>query len=282
MTEIHSTAIIHPKVKLGKNVKIGPYAVINSPDVVLEEGVEIKAHAYLDGFVHIMKNTTIFPFVSIGSPPQDKSYQGEKTRIQIGENCQIRDYVSINSSCGEGEEVTIGNSCFIMAYCHIAHNCKLGNHVTMANGATLGGHVIVGDYVNLGGLCAIHQNCRIGEYAMVGGGSMASRDIPPFILGNGYPIELAGINLIGLKRNGVPFESRKTISKAYRLTLKSGLTWEAARAEILATNEMNPFLEKWIEFCNQSQRGLAPARMKSHKKITQSEKLKCPELVELG
>ncbi len=264
MTEIHPTAIVHPNIKLKRGVKIGPYSVIDSPDVILEEDVEIKSHVHIAGNVHVKKGTKIYPFASIGSPPQKHHYiEQEKNPIEIGENCEIREYVSINSSHGAGEKVTIGDRCFIMAYCHIAHNCRIGNFVTMANGATLGGHVVVGDYANFGGLCAIHQWCMIGEHAMVGGGTMASNDIPPFSLVAGYPVKLNGLNWIGLKRRNVPHEALMSLVKAYRITCKSRMTWKEAREELVNTVEMNPYLHKWIEFCDNSKRGLPPIREKA-------------------
>lgn len=282
MTNIHPSAVVHPKVKLKKGVRIGAYAILDSPDIELDEGVEIKPHVHISGYVHIKKDTVIYPYVSIGSPPQNKSYKGEKTLIEIGEGCQIREYVSINSSCGEGEKLTIGDHCFIMAYCHIAHNCKVGNHVIMANGATLGGHVIVGDYANFGGLCAIHQKCRIGDHVMIGGGSMTSVDVPPFCLGIGYPLQLSGLNWVGLKRKGVSHETRKVMIRAYRITLLSGLSWEAAREQIINTLDMNQYIQKWIEFCDQSLRGLCPARVKGKARKSNAGGREYPELVEMG
>ncbi len=282
MTCIHPTAIVHSKVKLGKGVKIGPYCVIDSPDVVLEEGVEIKSHVHIDGNVYIKKETKIYPFASIGSPPQKHHYDElEKNPIEIGAECEIREYVSINSSHGKGEKVTIGDNCFIMAYSHIAHNCTIGNFVVMANGATLGGHVSVGDHANLGGLCAIHQRCRIGEYAMIGGGSMIGTDVPPFSIGSGYPIKLHGLNWIGLKRKKVPHEALKTLVKGYRITFQSGLSWKDARAEILLSLDMNPYLQKWVEFCDRSTRGLTTAHEKKIQVPSKSDPLKYNELAEV-
>ncbi len=282
MTKIHPTAIVHPKVKIHKSVRIGAYSVLNSPNITLDEGVEIKNHAVIEGHVHIKKNTTICSFVSIGGAPQNIYYAGEESFIEIGENCHIREYVSINSSCGEGEKLVIGNKCYIMTYCHIAHNCILGNNVVMANNATLGGHVIVGDHANLGGLCAIHQKCRIGNHAMVGGGAMVGTDVPPFCLGSGYPIKLSGLNWIGLKRNGISREIRKGLIRTYRLTLLSGLSWKLAREEIIKTVEMNPLVQKWIDFCDESKRGLTPARDKRLLNAVKKNQLIVNELVEIG
>lgn len=280
MTNIHPTAVVHPKAKIGRGVRIGAYTILQSPEICLDENVTIEPHVFIDGNVHIKRGTTISPFVSIGAPPQNLAFRGEKTSIIIGEDCQIREYVSINAPCGEGEVLVIGDGCFIMAYCHIAHNCTVGNHVIMANGATLGGHVVVGDHANLGGMCAIHQNCRIGDYAMVGGGSMLGTDVPPFTMGSGYPMKLGGLNWVGMKRKGIPHEIRKSLIQAYRTTFLMGLSWHEAREHILKVQEINPYLQRWIEFCDQSRRGLTPVKEK-RVQAARGER-NYPELVEMG
>lgn len=260
MATIHPTAIVHPEAKLGKNVVIEAYAVIQSPHVILEEGVVIKSHAFIDGHVKIGKGTIVWPFASIGTQPQDLKYRGETTYVEIGEYCQIRESVTINSSCGEGTKVVIGNRCMIMAYCHIAHNCTLGNGVIMANSATLAGHVSVGDCAILGGLSAIHQHTRIGAYAMLGGGSMVGQDLPPFCLGSGFPMRVVGLNVIGLKRHQFSLEERKALIRAYRVTLQSNYSWKEAKRLLLDEFGNNKHLEEWISFCDTTKRGLALVR----------------------
>jgi len=267
MSEIHPTALVHPEVKIGKGVKIEPYAVIASPHVELGDGIVIKAHAYIEGHVKIGKGSVIYPFASIGSKTQDLKYKGETTYVEIGQNCQIREYVTINSSCGEESKVVVGDNCLIMAYCHVAHNCVVGNNVIMANAATLAGHVQIGDYVTLGGICAVHQYTRIGDYAMVGGGSMVGQDIPPYCITSGYPAKVAGLNIIGLKRRKFSIELRKTLIRAYRLTYQTGLPWKEAREVILAEFPGNSYIEKWVNFCDHTERGLAsPRAMRTLKK----------------
>lgn len=257
---IDPTARIHPKARISAGAVIGPYVVIESPHVVVEENVVIKAHVYLDGHTRIGKNTTIWPFASIGTQTQDLKYRGEVTYVDIGEGCQIREYVTINSSCGDGTKVSVGDRCLIMAYCHIAHNCTLGSHVIMSNGATLAGHVTVGDHAVLGGVCAVHQWTRIGAYSMVGGGSMVSQDLPPFCIGSGFPLRVVGLNIIGLKRHRFSLELRKQLIRAYRLTYQSNLHWNDARAHILAELPMTPHLQTWIAFCDHTTRGLSMTR----------------------
>jgi UDP-N-acetylglucosamine acyltransferase len=275
MAEIHPTALVHPGAKLAAGVKVDAYAVIASPHVELEEGVVVKPHVYIDGNVKVGKGTVIWPFASIGSQTQDLKYRGETTYVEIGQQCQIREYVTINSSCGEGTKVVVGNNCLLMAYCHVAHNCTIGNGVIMANSATLAGHVHVGNYVTLGGICALHQYTRIGDYAMVGGGSMVAQDIPPYCICSGYPAKVAGLNIIGLKRRKFPIDLRKMLIRAYRITYQSGLSWKEAREVLLLEMGDEPFVEKWVEFCDQTKRGLAIPRCrgKARKALTSAELL---------
>lgn len=258
----HERAVVHPEAKVGKNVTIGPYAVIDSPDVVLADNVTIKPHAYITGHTTIGENTTIWPFASIGAQTQDLKYQGEITYVKIGKNCSIRESVTINSSCGEGSVVEIGDQCLIMAYCHIAHNCLVGNRVVMSNGATLAGHVTIGDFAILGGLSAFHQHSRIGAYSMVGGGSMVGQDLPPFCIGQGYPLLVAGLNLVGLKRNHFSLQDRKVLAEVFRITFQSDLSWLEAKEKILDLSTESPHVATWVRFCESSDRGLAKYRHK--------------------
>ncbi len=266
MKKIHPTAIIHPEASLGKNVEIGAYTVIASPHVILHDNVCIKSHVYLDGNLTVGTGTTIWPFASIGTQTQDLKYKGEVTYVEIGQNCQIREYVTINSSCGEGTKVKIGNHCLIMAYCHVAHNCEIGNGVIMSNGATLAGHVTIGDHAILGGVCAVHQYTRIGKYAMVGGGSMVGQDLPPFCIGTGFPLKVVGLNVVGLKRHKFSLDLRKQLIRAYRLTYQAGMNWSQVREQIIEELGVNDSLNTWIDFCDQTVRGLSPLRRKSEAK----------------
>ena len=266
MTKIHPTAIVHSSISLGKDVVIEAYAVLNSPNIKIGDNVVIKSHAYIDGHVTIGQGTTIWPFASIGSQTQDLKYKGEVTYVEIGENCQIREYVTINSSCGEGTKVIIGNQCLIMAYCHVAHNCVIGNGVIMSNGATLAGHVTIGNHAILGGVCAVHQYTRIGDYAMVGGGSMVGQDLPPFCIGSGFPLRVVGLNVVGLKRHKFSLDLRKQLIRAYRLTYETSLSWEQIREQIQDELGDNESVNTWIHFCDQTVRGLSPLRRKKEMK----------------
>ncbi len=254
MSNIDPRAVVEQGAQIGSNVIIEPYAVVKK-NVRIGDDCIIKSHAYLDGFITIGNRTTIWPGASIGTKAQDLKFKGEKTYVDIGSDCEIREYVTINSSCGEGSVVKVGNNCLIMAYCHIAHNCEVGNHVIMSNNSMLAGHVVVEDYVVIGGMTPVHQFVRIGKYAMVGGFSRVTHDIPPFTIGAGYPYQLGGLNLIGLKRHGFSMELRKELSKAFKITFRSGLSCEKA-LEILAHEESkSKELLHWIDFCKNTKRG---------------------------
>ncbi len=254
--QIHPTAVVAPGVAIGNDVIIEPYAVINSPHVILGDRVVIKSHAYIDGYTTIGEGTTIYPGASIGTKTQDLKYTGEKTFVRIGKNCDIREFVTVNSSCHENSVVEIGDSCLIMAYCHVAHNCIVGNRVIMANNATLAGHVTVEDCAIIGGMTPIHQFVRIGRYAMVGGMSRITHDIPPYTIGAGIPYKFGGLNIIGLKRHGFPLETRRELSKAFKLLYRSQLYMEEALNRMEKELKPLPEVLHFLKFCRQTRRGL--------------------------
>lgn len=253
---IHPTAVIAPGVTLGENVTIEPYVVINSPHVVIGDHVTLKAHAYIDGHTTIGSGTTIYPSASIGTKTQDLKFKGERTFVKIGKNCEIREFVTINSSCQEDSVVEIGDQCLIMAYCHVAHNCTVGNRVIMSNNATLAGHVTVEDCAIIGGLTPIHQFVRIGRNAMVGGMSRVTHDVPPFTIGAGIPFKFGGLNLVGLKRYGYSLETRRELSKAFKLLYRSQLRFEEALDLIEKDVLPLPEVIHFVKFCRQTRRGL--------------------------
>lgn len=254
-SNIHPTAIVEPGAKLGDNVTVDSYAVVKAT-VTLGNNVVIKSHAYIDGNTTIGDDTVIYPFASIGTKTQHLKFKGEKTFVKIGKKCEIREFVTINSSSGENTSVKVGDYCLIMAYCHIAHNCELGDHVVMSNNATLAGHVIVENFGIIGGLTPVHQYVRIGTYAMVGGMSRVTHDIPPYTIGAGIPFKFGGLNLIGLKRHGFNLETRQALSKVFRLMYRSKLMPNEALARIEEEVDCLPEVQHWIEFCRKSKRGL--------------------------
>ncbi len=217
MATIHPTAIVEPGAKLAETVKIGPYCVVG-PDATLEDEVELVSHVVIAGHTRIGARTRIFPFASLGQPPQDLKYRGEKTSLVIGAQNIIREYATMNpGTAGGGGLTQVGDNGLFMAGVHIAHDCKVGNHVIMANNATLGGHVSVSDYAFLGGLSAVHQFVRIGPHAMIGGMTGVEADVIPYGLVMGDRARLQGLNIVGLKRRGFSREDIHNLRTAYRL-----------------------------------------------------------------
>lgn len=252
---IHPMAIVEPGAVIGENVTVEAYAVVKST-VTLKDNVVIKSHAYIDGHTTIGEKTVIWPSAVIGTKAQAIRFRGEKTFVNIGKQCEIRECVTINSSTLENSSVEVGDGCFIMAYCHIAHNCSLGKRVIMSNSATLAGFVTVEDGAIIGGFTPLPQHSRIGAYAMVGGMSRVPHDVPPYTIGGGIPYKLGGLNLIGLKRNGFSYETRKTLSQAFKLMYRSGLHLEEALVRIKEELPPIPEITHWLEFCNGSKRGI--------------------------
>ena len=213
---IHKTAIIDPKSKISSNVSIGPYSVIG-PDVEIDENTIIYSHVSISGHTKIGKRNKIYPFASIGSDPQDLKYNGEETKLIIGDENTIREYVTINPGTVEdGGKTIIGHNCLFMISSHVAHDCLLGNNVIIANNVPLGGHVIIEDNVVIGGNSAVQQFTRIGKMAMIGGMTGVLHDVIPYGLSTGNRNSLQGLNLIGLRR--AKFENKKILglSEAYK------------------------------------------------------------------
>jgi len=198
---IDPTARVHSDATLGDEVSIGPYCIVG-PHVVIGDGCKLIAHVHVTGHTTIGARTSIYPFASLGTPPQSVHYHGEPTKLVIGADCDIREHVTMNIGTSARGETTVGDRCFLMAGSHVAHDCVVGKNVTFAQSATLGGHCEVGDLVFLGGLCAVHQFTRVGESAMIGGVSGVRGDVIPFGLANGDIAHLDGVNVVGMKRRG--------------------------------------------------------------------------------
>ena len=227
---IHPRALVAEGAEIHPTAQIGPYAIIDA-QVSIGEGTEVGAHVMLTGHTRIGKHNRIHPFASIGGPPQDLKYQGEDTGVLIGDDNQIREYVSIHRGTVTGRGVTtVGSGNLLMAYSHLAHDCLVGDQVIMANGATLGGHVSIGDHVNLGGMVAIHQFSRVGAFSYIGGMSGISKDVPPFVIATGVrdQLRITGINKIGLKRHGFANEEITTLSRAFTTIFRTNLVLSEA------------------------------------------------------
>jgi len=218
---IHNSSVIDKKAKIGKDVKVGPFCYIGS-QVQIGDSVELISNVHIEGNTKIGKNTKIFPFASIGTPPQDLKYKGESNSLEIGENNVIREYVTINPGTkGGGEKTVVGNNCLLMISSHIAHDCYIGNNVIIANNVPLGGHVTIEDSVVVGGNSAVQQFTRIGRLAMIGGMTGVLKDVIPFGLSFGNRNYLRGINLIGLKRNKYDNKKIMELSAAFKKIFSS-------------------------------------------------------------
>jgi UDP-N-acetylglucosamine acyltransferase len=218
---IHKTAIIDSNAKICSSVDIGPYSIIG-PNVKIEENVVIESHVNITGHTSIGKNCKIYPFASIGSDPQDMKYQNEKTKLSIGDNNKIREYVTINPGTVQGGGITkIGNNNLIMINAHIAHDCIIANSVVIANSAAIAGHAEIGDNVIIGGNCGVQQFTRIGKMAMIGGMTGVSRDVIPYGLSTGNRNYLNGINIVGLRRSKTSNKDIIGLTEAYKEIFKT-------------------------------------------------------------
>ena len=256
MTEIHKTAIVHPKAEIGDDGVIGPYAVIGE-NVRIGRGTQIGAHVVMEGWTEIGEDCTFFHMASVGTVPQDLKFSGEETRLKIGKGNTFREFVTLNrgTQAGGGETV-IGDHNFLMAYAHVAHDCRIGNRVIMANAATLAGHIHIGDYAVIGGLVGVHQFVKIGAYALVGGCSAVAQDVPPFMAAVGVHAKLYGLNLVGLKRHGFSMERIQNLKRAYRILFRSMLTLKEAIKKVQEALEMNSDIQDLLKFVENSKRGI--------------------------
>jgi UDP-N-acetylglucosamine acyltransferase len=255
--KIHPTAIVSPGAELAEDVVVHAYSIVG-PDVTIGPGTAVGPHALIDGRTTIGARNQIFPFTTIGYPPQDITYRGEQTAVSIGNDNIIRENVTIHRGTPGGGGVTrIGNSSMIMAYAHIAHDCTIGNCVIIANAANMGGHVRIDDFAIVGGLVALHQFVRIGTHAFVGGKTGVTMDIPPYMLASGHRASLFGPNIIGLKRKNFSKESIQALKKSYKIVFRSNLPLKEAIAKIHEEVELLPEVEVLLNFLSvNSRRGI--------------------------
>ena len=255
-TKIHETAIISKKADLDASVEIGPYCILKK-GVRIGKNTRLISHVIVEGDTEIGEDCIIHPFSSIGFPPQDTKYRDEQTRLIIGSQNVIREYVTIHRASVGGDETThLGSRNFLMAYVHIAHNCRIGSNIIMANAATLAGHVLVEDFAVIGGLVAIHQFTRIGKYAMVGGFSGIGQDIPPYMVASGARAKLFGPNTIGLKRHGFSDETINAIKKTYKIIFREKRTLKDAIRKVEEDFADIPEIRHLIAFIEKNRRGI--------------------------
>ena len=253
---IHSSAVIHPKAKIGSDCAIGPFCVIGE-HVTLGKGCRLHPHVVIDGHTTLGEENQIYPFASIGLKTQDLKWKGGVTRTVIGDRNTFREYVTIHSATGDGEVTTVGSHNNLLAYTHVAHNVTIGNGIIMSNVATLAGHVTVEDHAVVGGLAAVHQFCRIGKMAIIGGCSKVVQDVPPFMMADGNPAETRTVNKVGMERNGVPEEVQTAMKTAYKILFREGLTIPNALARIEKELPLSPEMKHLIQFVRSSERGIS-------------------------
>jgi len=254
---VHPTAIVDSRAKVHPSCKVGPYCVIG-PDVEMGEGCHLVSHVAIEGPTKIGIDNGFFPFSSIGMAPQDLSYAGEPTRLEIGDHNEFREFVTINRGTAKGKgDTRIGSYSLFMAYTHIAHDCEVGDRVIMANAATLGGHVIVEDWAVVGALSPVHQFVRVGAHAYIGGGTTTTRDVLPFSkTAAARDTHAYGVNAIGLERHGFSKERISKIHHAFKVLLASKLNTTQALEKLKAEADHGEDVDMLIRFIEASERGV--------------------------
>ncbi|MBI4708201.1 MAG: acyl-ACP--UDP-N-acetylglucosamine O-acyltransferase [Candidatus Omnitrophica bacterium] len=261
--QIHPTAIVSKKAKLGQGVCVGPFSSI-SDNAVIGDNTVIGSHCVVEGNTAIGSNCRIFTGAVVGSQPQDLKFKGEKVFLEIGDNNIIREYCTLNPGTEEGGKTTVGSNNLFMAYSHIAHDCCVGNYCVLANSGTLAGHVTIEDRAVVGGLVAIHQFVRVGKLSIIGGCSKVVHDIPPYSTCDGHPAAVFGLNLVGLRRNSIPKDSLQALDKAYRLLFNSGFLIKNALEKVLKEVKLTPEVSHLIDFVKKSERGIARSCRKAN------------------
>ena len=255
---ISPLAYVSPDAQIGKDVEIGPFAVIH-PNVIIGDGCKIGSNATICEFTQLGKNCQVFPSAVIGAIPQDLKFKGEETWAVIGDNCVLREFVTIHRGTASKGKTVVGNNNLIMAYSHIAHDCILGDNIIMSNVTQLAGEVEIDDYAIIGGGTLVHQFSHIGSHVMIQGGSKVNKDIPPFAIVAREPIAFCGINSVGLNRRGFTPEQIHTIQEVYRLLYNNGMNTTQALAHIEATMPQTPERDIIVSFVRASSRGIVKA-----------------------
>lgn len=256
-TRIHPTAIVDPAAGIPTSCRIGPYCTVGA-DVEMGEHCELISHVTLDGPTRLGSHNRIFPFASVGLEPQDLKFHGERTRLEIGDHNNIREFVTIHRGTPGGGGVTrVGSHCLIMVYAHIAHDCVVGDHVIMANAATLAGHVIVEEWATVGAFSPVHQYVRVGVHAYIGGGTVVTRDVLPFSKTvSPRDASAYGVNAIGLERRGFSKERIARIQHAYKVLLTSKLNTSQALGKLKAEGDLGEDVAMLVKFIESSERGV--------------------------
>jgi UDP-N-acetylglucosamine acyltransferase len=253
-TNIHNTAIVSSKAKLGENVQVAAYAIIED-DVEIGDGTIVGPHACIYDGARIGKNVKIYQSAAVANAPQDLKYAGEKTYFHVGDNTVVREFATLHRGTVDTNNSRVGENCLIMAYAHVAHDCVIGNNCIIANSVQIAGHVTIGDWVIIGGGSLVHQFGVIGEHAMIQGGMSVVADIPPYVMAANTPIKYSGLNVIGLRRRGFSVDDINILKEAYKVFYFSGLNTTEAKKEL--ENKFNhPYVTDIIEFLSRSQRSI--------------------------
>lgn len=252
MTKLYD---VHPNAKIGINVKIESFAKIYD-DVVIGDNCTIGSGAVIMSGTRIGDNTHVFPGAVLGADPQDLKFKGENTTLEIGSNVTIREYCTLNRGTSANQKTVIGDNCLLMAYVHVGHDCEIGNACILANNTTLGGHIQIDDFARIGGMTAIHQFCRIGKHAMLQGGSLVGKDVPPYTKAARYPLSYVGINSIGLKRFGYDYDQIHHIQDIYRILYVRGHNVKQAVGYIEAEIDVSELRDEILQFIDSSNRGI--------------------------
>jgi UDP-N-acetylglucosamine acyltransferase len=253
---VHATAIVSPDARLGRDVVVGPCAVIEERTAI-GDGCEIRAHAVVKRYTTLGSGNRVHEGAVLGGEPQDLAFRDQETALVVGDRNVIREGVTIHRSTKAGGATVIGSDCFLMACVHVAHDNRIGDHVILANNVMLAGHVEVGERAFVGGGAGVHQFCRVGRLAMIGGNAKVVQDCLPFVITDGHPARARGLNVVGLRRAGVTASQLRTLAEAYRVLLRAGLPLEPALERIARLRD--PLVDEMIEFARGSKRGFAHA-----------------------
>ena len=255
MTQIHPSSVIDSAAILHEGVEVGPFCHIG-PQVEIGSGTRLIGHVSIAGPTRIGQGNIFYSYCSIGQRSQDLKYTSEPTFLEIGNNNSFREFCTVNRGTLPGTKTVVGNHGNFLAYSHIAHDCTVGDHVIFSNNGTIAGHVTVEDHVIIGGLSGVHQFCRLGQHSIVGGCTKIVQDVPPYMIADGNPAEVRGINQVGLERRGFVAEDTRTLREAYRLLYRSNLNVKQACEKIAADFSGPDVIARLLAFVESSQRGI--------------------------
>ncbi|HKB88011.1 MAG TPA: acyl-ACP--UDP-N-acetylglucosamine O-acyltransferase [Ignavibacteriaceae bacterium] len=255
MVTIHPTAIVSSKAKLGNNVNILPYALVED-DVEIGDDCTLGPHSVIYNGARIGNNVKIYQGASIAHTPQDLGYKNEVTYFYVGDNTIIHEFVTLHRGTKSTGFSRVGKNCMLMAYSHVAHDCTVGDNCILANGVQIAGHSTLEDYVTIGGLTPVHQFCKVGQHSMTGGGFRIVQDLPPYILAGNEPLRYSGLNIIGLRRRGFQSDDITALKKAYSILYDKAYNVSQAREKISSELGENKYVQTVLEFLKESKRGI--------------------------